>query len=70
MIVKFYCEDFSFMWDIKNKDGEEPEKKEIEELLDKYREEEPYYDDMGFYDYLTEKGYVINSIVEDYLIYF
>lgn len=68
--VKFYWEEGSFIFYIKRKDGGYFTAKEIDNLLKKYKEEDEFYNDMDWEDFLEGKGFSVERVDYDYSIYF
>jgi len=66
-IIRFWWTEGDFLLEI---EGERVTKEVIEKLLDEYREEDEYYDDYGWAEYLEKKGYKVRIIEPDYEIYF
>jgi len=48
----------------------EAEKKQVEKLLDEYRNSDEYYNIEDFMDFLSEKGIKARILEPDYSIYF
>ena len=63
-IYEFYWEDGSFLLEI------DADPKTVEKLLDEYKKLDEDYDDLGWIEFLEEKGIKVREIAPEHSFYF
>ena len=73
MIIEFYWgrdSEERFLLEVKKEDGKEINIEEIKQLLDRYREEDEYYNSNDWAEFLEKNGYFVRMLEPEKSLYF